>query len=199
MISSVDLLHSDCSHRRSVLVDRVWGSGPVCPKAWGSSPGKQNMSTKIDKSVLIWCHQVSPTTGLRSVLELRDLRLTVITPLVRTNVNGIKVRPWHPSPFTVVKKWNQVGDGLAMRKPLFESLEEHEWEEVLRKLNKFYTNKENKSEMDKVGLQWSYWSNFPLPGVPPVCPASDPARGLWRQGRDGTDVPGSLLPTHLQQ
>ena len=52
----------------------------------------------------------------------------------------------------VVKKWNQVGDGLAMRKPLFESLEEHEWEEVLRKLNKFYTNKENKSEMDKVGL-----------------------------------------------
>ena len=37
-----------------------------------------------------------------------------------------------------------------MRKPLFESLEEHEWEEVLRKLNKFYTNKENKSEMDKV-------------------------------------------------
>ena len=25
-------------------------------------------------------------------------------------------------------------------------------EEVLRKLNKFYTNKENKSEMDKVGL-----------------------------------------------
>ena len=44
----------------------------------------------------------------------------------------------------------QVGDGLAMRRPLFESLEEHEWEEVLRKLNKFYTNKENKSEMDKV-------------------------------------------------
>ena len=41
-----------------------------------------------------------------------------------------------------------------MRKPLFESLEEHEWEEVLRKLNKFYTNKENKSEMDKVNKKW---------------------------------------------
>ena len=53
--------------------------------------------------------------------------------MARTNVNGIR-----------------VGDGLAMRRPLFESLEEHEWEEVLRKLNKFYTNKENKSEMDKV-------------------------------------------------
>ena len=46
----------------------------------------------------------------------------------------------------------QVGDGLAMRKPLFESLEEHEWEEVIRKLHKFYTNKENKSEMDRVWL-----------------------------------------------
>ena len=49
----------------------------------------------------------------------------------------------------------RVGDGLAMRRPLFESLEEHEWEEVLRKLNKFYTNKENKSEMDKVCLQFA--------------------------------------------
>jgi len=42
-----------------------------------------------------------------------------------------------------------------MRKPLFESLEEHEWEEILRKLNKFYTNKENKCEMDKVCLQFA--------------------------------------------
>lgn len=82
--------------------------------------------------------QRSPSTGLMSVLELRELHLTVITPLVRTNVNGIK-----------------VGDGLAMRKPLFESLEEHEWEEILRKLNKFYTNKENKCEMDKVCLQFA--------------------------------------------
>ena len=94
------------------------------------------------------CLQPSPSTGLRSVLELRDLRLTVITPLVRTNVNGIKVNLSYTSP--TFNHSNQVGDGLAMRKPLFESLEEHEWEEVLRKLNKFYTNKENKSEMDKV-------------------------------------------------
>ena len=109
------------------------------------------MSMKIGESVQNSPNfQVSPTTGLRSVLELRDLRLTVITPLVRTNVNGIKVRSMIL--LKVVHKWNQVGDGLAMRKPLFESLEEHEWEEVLRKLNKFYTNKENKSEMDKVGL-----------------------------------------------
>jgi hypothetical protein len=42
-----------------------------------------------------------------------------------------------------------------MRKPLFESLEEHEWEEVLRKLSKFYTNKDNKCEMDKVCLQFA--------------------------------------------
>ena len=72
----------------------------------------------------------------------------MITPLVRTNVNGIKVNLSYAS--STFNHSNQVGDGLAMRKPLFESLEEHEWEEVLRKLNKFYTNKENKSEMDKV-------------------------------------------------
>ena len=72
----------------------------------------------------------------------------MITPLVRTNVNGIKVNLSYIA--STFNNSNQVGDGLAMRKPLFESLEEHEWEEVLRKLNKFYTNKENKSEMDKV-------------------------------------------------
>ena len=69
----------------------------------------------------------------------------------------------------------RVGDGLAMRRPLFESLEEHEWEEVLRKLNKFYTNKENKSEMDKV-----------QPPVPPLqylalprSASSSPCTGSW--------------------
>ena len=50
-----------------------------------------------------------------------DLHLTVITLLVRTNVNGIRVR-----------------DGLAMRKQLFDDkIMEDEWEE-------------GKSEMDRV-------------------------------------------------
>ena len=51
----------------------------------------QSLSMCHLKQLDIMCPQPSPTTGLRSVLELRDLRLTVITPLVRTNVNGIKV------------------------------------------------------------------------------------------------------------
>ena len=58
-----------------------------------------------------------------------DLHLTVITPLVRTNVNGIRVR-----------------DGLAMRRPMFEDdlMEDADWEEIVRKLDKFYTGKDGK-------------------------------------------------------
>ena len=63
-----------------------------------------------------------------------DLHLTVITLLVRTNVNGIRVR-----------------DGLAMRKQLFDDeIMEDEWEELLKKLDKFFTAKEGKSKMDRV-------------------------------------------------
>ena len=68
-----------------------------------------------------------------------DLHLTVITPLVRTNVNGIRVR-----------------DGLAMRRPMFEDdlMEDADWEEIVRKLDKFYTGKDGKAEMDRVSLQF---------------------------------------------
>ena len=68
-----------------------------------------------------------------------DLHLTVITPLVRTNVNGIRVR-----------------DGLAMRRPMFEDelLDDSDWEEVVRKLDKFYTGKDGKAEMDRISLQF---------------------------------------------
>ena len=63
-----------------------------------------------------------------------DLYLTVILLLVRTNVNGIRVR-----------------DGLAMRKQLFDNkIMEDEWEELLKKLDKFFTGKEGKTEMDRV-------------------------------------------------
>lgn len=80
-------------------------------------------------------------SGRRSTLDLKDLHLTVITPLVRTNVNGIRVK-----------------DGLSMRKPLFDDdlLEDHEWDEVLRKLDKFYTGKDGKSEMDRICLQFDF-------------------------------------------
>ena len=68
-----------------------------------------------------------------------DLHLTVITPLVRTNVNGIRVR-----------------DGLSMRRPMFEDelLDDSDWEEIVRKLDKFYTGKDGKAEMDRISLQF---------------------------------------------
>ena len=68
-----------------------------------------------------------------------DLHLTVITPLVRTNVNGIRVK-----------------DGLLMRKPLFEDddLDEDAWEDMVRKLEKFYTGRDGKAEMDRICLQF---------------------------------------------
>ena len=81
--------------RRGFLVDRVRGPSALRPKAWGKTSGDELRNQSLSKCHLkqhdIMCPQPSPTTGLRSVLELRDLRLTVITPLVRTNVNGIKV------------------------------------------------------------------------------------------------------------
>ena len=72
---------------------------------------------------------------------ISDLHLTVITPLVRTNVNGIRVK-----------------DGLAMRKPLFDDdiLEDHEWDDVLKKMDKFFTGKDGKSEMDRICLQFDF-------------------------------------------
>ena len=77
--------------------------------------------------------------GGASVLNLKDLHLTVITPLVRTNVNGIKIK-----------------DGLAMRKPLYEDefFDDGDWEEVVKKLDKFYTGKDGKGEMDRICLQF---------------------------------------------
>eukprot|EP00092_Neocalanus_flemingeri_P022305 GFUD01024187.1.p1 GENE.GFUD01024187.1~~GFUD01024187.1.p1 ORF type:complete len:836 (+),score=195.53 GFUD01024187.1:63-2570(+) len=85
--------------------------------------------------------KINEETNRRSILDLRDLHLTVITPLVRTNVNGIRVR-----------------DGLAMRKPLFDDdiFEDHEWEDILKKLDKFFTGKEGKSEMDRICLQFDF-------------------------------------------
>lgn len=85
--------------------------------------------------------KINQETNKMSILDIRDLHLTVITPLVRTNVNGIRVK-----------------DGLAMRKPLFDDdiLEDHEWEDVLRKLDKFFTGKDGKSEMDRICLQFDF-------------------------------------------
>ena len=47
-------------------------------------------------------------------------------------------------------------DGLAMRKPMFEDdlMDDGDWEELVRKLDKFYTGKEGKAEMDRVCLQF---------------------------------------------
>lgn len=63
----------------------------------------------------------------------------MITPLVRTNVNGIRVK-----------------DGLAMRRPLFEDdmLDDESWEDIVRKLDKFYTGRDGKAEMDRICLQF---------------------------------------------
>ena len=68
-----------------------------------------------------------------------DLHLTVITPLVRTNVNGIRVR-----------------DGLYMRRPMFEEeiFDDGDWDEVVKKYDKFYTGKDGKAEMDRICLQF---------------------------------------------
>ena len=86
-----------------------------------------------------------------------DLHLTVITPLVRTNVNGIRVK-----------------DGLAMRKPLFDDeIMEDEWEEVLKKLDKFFTGKEGKSEMDRICLQFDF-HRFDLQGNEELKPMCEP-------------------------
>ena len=43
-----------------------------------------------------------------------------------------------------------------MRKPLFDDdiLEDHEWEDILKKLDKFFTGKDGKSEMDRICLQF---------------------------------------------
>ena len=80
-----------------------------------------------------------PGSLMPDTLDLKDLHLTVITPLVRTNVNGIRVR-----------------DGLAMRRPLFEEElpDDQEWEKVLTKMDKFFLGKEGKPEMDRVCLQF---------------------------------------------
>ena len=44
-----------------------------------------------------------------------------------------------------------------MRKPLFDDeIMEDEWEEVLKKLDKFFTGKEGKSEMDRICLQFDF-------------------------------------------
>lgn len=97
-------------------------------------------------------------TNKMSILDIRDLHLTVITPLVRTNVNGIRVK-----------------DGLAMRKPLFDDdiLEDHEWEDILKKLDKFFTGKDGKSEMDRICLQFDF-HRFDLDGNEELKPMCDP-------------------------
>jgi len=101
--------------------------------------------------------RVNQESGRRSILDIRDLHLTVITPLVRTNVNGIRVK-----------------DGLAMRKPLFDDeIMEDEWEEVLKKLDKFFTGKEGKSEMDRICLQFDF-HRFDLQGNEELKPMCEP-------------------------
>ena len=85
------------------------------------------------------CRLAPGEDGEESILDLKELHLTVITPLLRTNVNGIKIR-----------------DGLAMRKPMYEDefYDDCEWEEVVSKLDKFYTGKDGKTEMDRICLQF---------------------------------------------
>ena len=85
------------------------------------------------------CRLSAGEDGEPSVLNLKDLHLTVITPLVRTNVNGIKIK-----------------DGLAMRQPLYEDefYDDGDWDEVVKKLDKFYTGKDGKGEMDRICLQF---------------------------------------------
>jgi hypothetical protein len=101
--------------------------------------------------------RVNQESCKRSILDIRDLHLTVITPLVRTNVNGIRVK-----------------DGIAMRKPLFDDeIMEDEWEEVLKKLDKFFTGKEGKSEMDRICLQFDF-HRFDLQGNEELKPMCEP-------------------------
>ena len=43
-----------------------------------------------------------------------------------------------------------------MRKPMFEDdlMDDGDWEELVRKLDKFYTGKDGKGEMDRICLQF---------------------------------------------
>ena len=61
-----------------------------------------------------------------------------------------------------------------MRKPLFDDeIMEDEWEEVLKKLDKFFTGKEGKSEMDRICLQFDF-HRFDLQGNEELKPMCEP-------------------------